>query len=351
MTDDDTGMMDDDVTPTSFDRAALLTSWTDDIIIPSYESFVTTFSDLETSFGTFSAERTAENLTAVQIAWETAYRSWQHISMFEIGPAETNGLRLNVNTYPTDQDAIESQVASGTYDFELPSTRDSKGFPALDYLFNGQEDVLAAYTNAATGENYITYTNDVIADIGTRVRAVLATWETEFRDTFIANDGSSATASVDLFANDFVFYYEKFLRAAKMGLPTGVFTGTVAPNTIEAFYQEGLSNDLFLEGLDAVQDFFNGIQFVSTSNGLGFDDYLATLPGGNALSQSINDQMDTARDAVFALDSFLSEVQNNDPPEVMIAAYGEVQQVVPLLKTDMFSLLSIDVDFVDADGD
>ena len=54
---------------------------------------------------------------------------------------------------------------------------------------------------------------------------------------------------------------------------------------------------------------------------------------------------------MIALDSFLSEIQNNNPPTDLLMAYDEVQRVVPLVKTDMFSLLSIDVDFVDADGD
>ncbi len=340
------GGMEDDVAPVVFDRALLLANWADNIIIPSYQNFVADFSTLETNFGNFSTEPTAENLSAVRTAWETAYRSWQRISMFEIGPAETDGLRLNVNTYPADTIIINNQIVSGTYNFDLPATRDTKGFPALDYLFNGREDNLAVFTDAGTGGSNLAYTNDVIADIGTRVRAVLATWESSFRDSFVASDGSSATASVDLFANDFVFYYERFLRAGKMGIPAGVFTGEVAPNTIEARYQEGLSNALFLEGLDAVQDFFNG-----GANGVGFDDYLRTITSGNELVERINSQFSAARTAVASLDSFSSEIENNDPPIVMIMAYDEVQRLVPLLKTDMFSLLSIDVDFVDADGD
>lgn len=136
-----------------------------------------------------------------------------------------------------------------------------------------------------------------------------------------------------------------------MGIPAGVFTGNVAPNTLEALYQEGLGNDLFLEGLDAVQDFFNGVEFNSGTNGIGFDDYLQTVTSGSELVTEINNQLDTARSAVQGLDSFASEIENNDPPIAMLTAYDEVQRIVPLIKTDMFSLLSIDVDFVDADGD
>jgi len=35
----------------------------------------------------------------------------------------------------------------------------------------------------------------------------------------------------------------------------------------------------------------------------------------------------------------------------MLSAYDEVQKAVSMLKVDMFSAMSISVDYVDADGD
>ena len=344
---------DDNNTPVAvtFSRAELLENWADNIIIPSYEAFIVSFTAFEASFENFRSEPTTESFNALRTAWEAAYISWQHISMFEIGPAETDGLRLNINTFPADVTLIESQIESGIYNFDLSSTRDTKGFPALDYLFNGREDNLAVFTDPITSDSNMIYTNDVIADMGTRARTVLAAWQSDFRDEFIASDGSSSVASVDRLTNDYIFYYERFLRAGKMGIPAGVFSGNVAPNTIEALYQDGLSNILFLEALDAVQDFFNGIQFNGGINGLGYDDYLETIDLGGELVNQINNQLNVARTEVSALDSFSSEIANNDPPIDMLMAYDEVQRVVVLIKTDLLSLLSIDVDFVDADGD
>ena len=101
------------------------------------------------------------------------------------------------------------------------------------------------YTDASSGDSYINYFAEVNTDIATRVGVVLEDWQNEFRDTFVEADGSSATASVDRFVNDYIFYYERFLRAGKIGIPLGIFTGTTAPNTIEAFYSVGTSNVLF----------------------------------------------------------------------------------------------------------
>lgn len=338
-----------------FDRGAMLVNWADNLIIPSYESFLQQQGAFEASFETFSADPTAENLQALKQAWRNAYLSWQRVSLYEIGPAETVGLRLNINTYPTDVVLVESYATGASYDLSLPSNRDAKGFPALDYLFNGmgadEAEILARFQANA---GYMNYARDVIGDITASVSGVLAQWKNGYRDTFVASDGSSATASVDRYVNDYIYYFERFLRAGKMGIPLGVFTGTTAPATIEAYYTPDLSNDLFLAALGAVQDFFNGRHFGGTGSGPSLASYLRdlnTLKDGTALDDRINAQFNTARTLVTGLDWFRSEIEENTPPTEMLLAYDQVQALVPLLKVDMVSAMSIAIDFVDADGD
>ncbi|PRX54081.1 imelysin family protein [Flagellimonas meridianipacifica] len=357
-TDDVTGGMDDDVAPAMFDRGAMLTNWADNIIIPAYTSFSSELTELNTAFDAFSANRTVDNLVAFRQAWLDAYIAWQRVSMFETGPAETVGYRLNMNTYPTDTVLLESFVASGSYDLSLPSNRDVKGFPALDYLLNGLETddiaLVSRFDTDSDATNRLAYISDILDDMIALTDQVLQEWEGSFRNSFVSNDGSSATASTDRFVNDFIFYYEKFLRAGKMGIPLGVFTGTTAPNTIEAFYKADVSRTLFLTGLDAVQDFFNGEHFDSSATGESLASYLRFLneiKDGVALDQVINDQFDLAAEMVNGLDTFRNEIENNSPPTDMLMAYDEVQRAVPLLKVDMVSAMSISIDFVDADGD
>ena len=290
-------------------------------------------------------------------AFETAYKSWQRVSMFEVGPAEQTGLRLNVNTYPSDINLIETSIESGEFNLELPSNRDAKGFPAIDYVLNGiapsQDDVLAIYTGA-NANKYFNYLKAIADDIENRVTAVTNEWNATYRNTFVINTGSSATASVDRFVNDFIFYYEKFLRAGKLGIPLGVFTGETAPNTLEALYSPELSRELFLEGLNATQDFFNGKHANSVASGESLSSYLKalnTLKNNDALEDLINTQFNLARNQFANLTNFKEEIENNNPPTNMLLAYDEVQRVVPLLKVDMVSAMSISIDFVDADGD
>jgi len=338
---------------TGFDRSVLLANWADNIIVPSYEAFTAEVAVLNAAFDTFKADASEANLVALRASWLSAYRTWQKVSMFEIGPAETVGLRLNVNIYPTDTEKISGYLDSGSYDLSLASNRDAKGFPALDYLINGlgeDDATIVSKFNEPGKEALISYIDDVLADMTTLSNQVLSEWKQGYRETFVNEDGSSATASVDRFTNDFAFYYEKFLRAGKMGIPLGVFSGVQSPQTVESYYNPDTANVLFLDGLDAVQDFFNGKHFGSDTKGEGMASYLEALDRKD-LGDDINAQFDMARTAVEGLEPFKTELETNDPAVNMFTAYDEVQKAVSLLKVDMFSAMSISIDFVDADGD
>ncbi|MGB5821619.1 MAG: imelysin family protein [Saonia sp.] len=351
---------DDTPTPptgTTFQRSVMLENWADNIIIPSYQAFQSSLTDLDAAFENFNTSANENNLVALRNAWIEAYLAWQRVSMFEIGPAETIDYRLNMNIYPADVAQIETNITNGNADLSLPSNRDAKGFPALDYIINGladsDTDRVARFNSPTEGADLLAYMESLISDMQTLTDQVIQEWTGTFRNSFVENDGSSATASVDRYVNDYIFYYERFLRQGKIGIPAGVLTATIDPGNLEAFYKGDISNALFLEGLDAVQDFFNGIGFDSSTNGIGLDDYLDDLEEeGDAqrLSDIINAQFNTARTAVNGLDSFQEELQN-DPPVQLLVAYDEVQRIVPLLKVDMLSALNINVDFQDADGD
>lgn len=347
----------DPVEEVSFERSTMLVNWADNIIIPSYQAFTADMDDLLNTFNTFKADVNEGNLIALRASWLNAYKSWQHVEVFEIGPAESVGFQLNMNIYPTDNEKIDGFIVNGSYDLSLSSNRSAKGFPALDYLLNGlgdtDADILAFY-NGDNKEAYLQYTEDVLMDMQSLTETVVSDWTNGYRDTFVANDGASSTASVDRMVNDYIFYYEKYLRAGKMGIPLGVFSGSTLPRNVEAYYEATISNDLFLEGLSAVQDFFNGNHFNSSTQGESLASYLDalnTLKNGEDLSTLINDQFNTAKSMVLDLSAFRAEIENSNPPTSMLLAYDEVQKAVPMLKVDMVSAMSISIDFVDADGD
>ncbi|HET8887042.1 MAG TPA: imelysin family protein [Salinimicrobium sp.] len=341
----------------NFDRSAMLENWADHIIIPAFEAFRVKTQNLKVKTSDFNANPSEATLESLRAAYQETYIQFQTVSMFEIGMAETVNFRMRLNTYPTESDVILQKIAANNFNLELPTSFDEQGFPALDFLLNGlaetDAEIIAFYTtdpNAEIYKNYLFALSSTINDLTTEVTY---DWTTSFRDTFVNNTSSSSTGAVDRLTNDFVMYYEKYLRSGKIGIPAGAFTGNPVSQNVESYYSAELSKTLYLTALQSVQDFFNGIHFGTTTNGIGFDDYLDylnTIKNGENLSLLINNNFDaTITQAANLNDNLVEQVETNNTE--MLQAFDQLQKNVILLKVDMMQALSISVDYVDSDGD
>ncbi|PVW13093.1 imelysin family protein [Marixanthomonas spongiae] len=341
----------------AFDRKAMLINWADNIIIPAYTAFDDKAEMLLVETQSFTADPTVSNLENLRSVWMAAYLEFQNVSMFEIGKAEMLNYRNRINVYPTNASEIESLIASGNYDFSLPSTVDAQGFPAMDYLLNGlassNDETVAFYTTNTNAQNYKDYLNALAETISTLTKTVLNDWKGDYRDTFVNNTSSSASGAVDKLANDYVFYYEKALRAGKVGIPAGVFSNDPLPEKVEAFYKKNISKQLALKALQATQNFFEGKKFNGSAKGESFKsylEYLNTIKNGENLGNLISAQFETAKTSLKGLnDNFVLQIETDNPK--MLAAYNELQRNVILLKVDMLQAMDINVDYVDSDGD
>ena len=340
-------------TTDDFDRKVMLTDMADGIIIPAFEDYVSKLETLNSFAQSFVIEPNVTDLNLLRGHWLEAYKAWQYVSMFNIGKAEEINLRNFTNIYPANIEEIEENIAEGSYNLELPSKNDEQGFPALDYILFGidlsDEDIVANLSQQSNAEYLVALTERLEA-MGSEV---LSDWKNGYRDDFIANDGSTATSSVNKIVNDYLFYYEKFLRAGKIGIPAGVFSGDPLSSKVEAYYAGDVSKELFMTALEATKRFFNGTNFQNDATGTGLKaylDYLNTIKEGADLSALINQQFDTTRAKAEELnDNFAFQVENDNLK--MLETYDELQKNVVLLKVDMLQALNIKVDFVDADGD
>ena len=341
----------------NFNRKAMLTNWADNIIIPSYQSFATSLTSFKTSVQNFTATPNQFTLTALRLNWLAAYKKWQHVEMFNIGKAETLNYGFHMNVYPTNTTDIENNVVNGSYDLSHPNNHDAQGFPAIDYLINGlgadDTALLAKYTSDTNAAKYKTYLTDVVNKMDNLTQQVVTDWNGAYKTTFINNDGNTATGSVNKLVNDFIYYYEKGLRASKIGIPAGVWSATTLPSKVEAFYKKDVSKELAKEALTAVQDFFNGKYYSSTTTGSSLKsylDYLNTIKDGVDLSLLINTRLNDATTQLQGLNAnFVTQINSNN--QQMTQTYDKLQLAVVLFKVDMLQALNISVDYVDADGD
>jgi predicted lipoprotein len=335
----------------SFDRKAMLTNISNNVIIPAYNAFQTNVNSLDAAVTAFNTAPDNAKLLTLQTAFKAAYLQWQATSEFNFGPADQASLTANTNIFPATVSLINSNISSGTYDLGQLTNLPAKGLPALDYLLFGtgadNNAILAQYTSDVNAAKRKAYIAALSADLKKNVTAVTAAWNGAYKTTFVNADGTDAGSSVSLLINQMVIDYEN-LKNNEIGIPAGIQSmGTVLPEKVQAYYAKN-SIQLALAHIQAVQNIYLG------KDGLGLDDYLisadAKLTDGTPVNDLIKNQFATAITKLNGLKDPLSDqIKSNNA--AVLATYTELQKLTVYLKTDMTSALGIAITFVDTDGD
>jgi uncharacterized protein len=341
----------------NFDRKAMFTNYADNYIIPGYNDLVTKLTDLKTKVDEFSASPDTSHLLFLQNSWTVAYLTWQKVEMLEFGPAETVSLRMYMNIYPVSEQKINDNITNGTYDLEAFGNKDAQGFPALNYLLSGLPaapgGIITYYTTDVNAANRKKYLQDVIGKMLQKAQGVQTAWTT-YRTTYIESTGTDVNSSLSKTVNAFVLYYERYLRAGKIGLPVGAMTGISKPELSEAYYSPFIGKDLALTSLNAVKRFYEGVSYDLVTDGKGMKDYLEAIgtkdDNGQPMSAVISTEFDQAINSLMSFNNTIANGVVTDRNTV-ISIYEQLQDLVPLLKVDMISAFGISVTYVDNDGD
>lgn len=344
-------------TTDGFNRKALLENVADNIIIPAYTDLQANLATLNTASTAFTNTPNTTTLATLRTAWLQAYKTWQYVEMFNIGKADEIQYAFQMNIYPTNVTDITNNINAGTYDLSSVNNQDAVGFPAVDYMLHGIADtdtaIINAYTTSDKAAAHKAYLNNLVSRMVALTNTVRTDWTTNYRDTFVNSMTNTATSAVNQLVNDYIFYYEKGLRANKIGIPAGVFSTTPLANRVEGFYNKNVSRELALTALQAAQDFFNGKAYNGTATGASYASYVSQLrtnSGSSDLTAAINAQFNAARTQMQGLNTnFVSQINTDNSR--MTLTYDALQRGVVLLKVDMLQTLNINVDYVDADGD
>ena len=345
-----------------YNRQALLSNIVNNIIIPAHNNFKNELDIFKSNVEVFDNNRDITNLQQLQNQFVEAYKAWQHIEMFNIGYAEEIFYASKMNIYPANISRISDNINAANIDLDSNSNQYSaQGFPAVDYLLFGlaedNQSILNIYLSSGQDNLTMNYLNILSNKMVENTDSVIDYWQSN-KESFINSSGNSSTSSLNMLSNDFVYYFEKGLRANKIGIPAGVWSGEL-PQNVEAYYKGNISKLLAIEGLQASYNFFNGIHFGSNQiDGEGLYDYLAYLDDTNysdstmfiGLEDDIVSSFDNSIQKLLLLnDNFAVQIQTDNMK--MLEAYDAIQQGVVRLKTNMLSILGISVDYYDADGD
>ena len=342
-----------------FDRSLILKNYTENIIIPRYNDFKSKLDGLKIAVDNFVQSPSSTNFDQVHSQWFDTYLKWQHIEMFNIGKAEELMFFNTMNTYPVDSERINQSISSQRYDLSNPNDWSCQGLSGVDYMLHGiaetKEGIIQKY---ADDSRYGDYLKNLLVIMTRNTNDIVQDWPL-YKESFIQSSGNSNSSSLNMLTNDFVYYFEKGLRANKIGIPAGVYSGgNSLPSKVEAYYSsknsfQDVSKDLAKEAVIASENLFTGTSS-SGNSGPSLKTYLDYIYSADVnkenLSPVIINNFQKAKDAIDQLDKNFVDQINSDKTK-MLNAFDKLQAIVVNMKTNMLSILSIQVDYIDADGD
>ena len=335
-------------------RESVLSNTVDNIIVPAHVNLLTNLESLQTAYNNFYNSVSEENFNIVKSEWRKSYVAWQYVELYNIGKAEQISYNLRSNTYPCNTTMIDMNIQNQMYDFSADNylNYSSQGFPALDYMLYGIDSDTSNILNLYNTDNlYLEYSKVLIDELVINTQSVLNYWNDE-KLSFVNSNGNTATSSLNMLINDFIYYYEKGFRANKIGIPAGVYsTSSSLPQNIEGYYSQYFSKTLALHALESSRKFFTGESFSSSQLGSSIVTYLNFLDVTNSvLTDDIISKFENSKQQLEMLDNnFVNQIQLDNMK--MLATFDAIQEAVPLMKIQMLQALRIKVDYVDADGD
>lgn len=330
-----------------FDRGAMLSSLSTNLILPSISDLETNLNQLNLSSNSFVENVNQENLDLIKLDFLETYKAYQRCKMFDFGPMSDYGISSAMNTYPTDTTKISANIEAGSYSLTSVENITAIGLPAIDFLLFKDTDtqILNNFSGNSNAENRKTYLTDLTTKMKNEFSMVADKWQS-YQMTFNSADGNDIGGSTSILFNAFIKDIE-LLKNAKIGIPGGFQTsGQTLPNYCEGFYS-GVSTDLAIENTQALQDLFNGL------NAISFDDYIKDVESDDidtSLSDNINSQFQKILSKLQKIGNPLSQKVDSNSTDV-VDAHNEIKKLVTFVKTDMSSILGLLITFQDNDGD
>ncbi len=337
-----------------FNRGEMLVNYADNLIIPAYQSLFDKTQILQDKiYQLTQANATVQQLQNARIAWVDVAEQWQFCNTYNFGPAGEMGIKKGLNeevaTFPVSATKINNLINANDTSF-ANFDRDSRGIFAIEYLLYtpGLSDVQMV-DSINQNNNKINYLRALINQVVNNVSVVKNDW-TNYRQSFITNTGTDIGSSTSLLYNEFLKSYEG-LKNFKFGIPLGRRPGQTSPlpEQVEAYYS-GYSTQLAKLHWLSIKQIYQG-QTQAGIDGLGFNDYLQKVVGGNDLL-TLTAQQVAVVDAKFAA---LPNIKLSDAItqqfQVVDDVHTELQKTTRFYKSDMSSLLGIAITYSSGDGD
>ena len=328
----------------------VLTSLTDEVIVPAYQNVAQDMARLHQDIETLCDEPNIFSQEAAELSWRNARASWMRSGAMRFGPVMDRRSKSLLDWHPTDVKGIDDllseapPVSAGDIREVLPSTQ--RGLSAIEYVLFGQ-DVLDSQSDADYRCSYLIALSEVALD---EADAILSEWidgtgsRPAYRDYFTERSSTSLLASSALseVVRTQVFRIREIVDmrlASALGLrgedvDLSAIPGTVADNGLEDLRNEILGMQAVYQGRG--------------EEGLGISNLVAPL--SEETDERMQSQFTSSIAAIDTVDGPLREALVQRPHQVQ-DLYDSLSELQRTIATEMVSLLGVSIGFTDTDGD
>ncbi len=335
-------------------RRELLTTWSNELIVPIYAELEERSQALDSSLGDMCASPSEASLEAAKRAWSVAREPLKRGEVFAFGPFSRPEYRIGpkLDSWPARPEEVEELLASASpVDPQTIGTLGvwHKGLPVIEYLLYPPEGGATALLSDARRCEYL---RSVGAELVSRARELHLAWAPEGGNFAAELSGAGRTSTAfrslkDAFGeivNRLGFTLEN-VRKDKLGRPLGDSAGGIAQPAVAESRFSGRSLRDILDNLDGIELVF-------------FGDASRTIPGvaqyarerGQSFDPEVTAGLAAARDALLAIDVPLTEAVATESERVREASarLGELQS---LFQVEIIGALGLTLSFNDNDGD
>ncbi len=359
-----------DAAQDTFDRNALLRNIGENIIIPTYQRFVTQARDMSTAVDAYCDALAGEQETtarqAAQEAWNAAMDTWQLAEVMRFGPVAMDDRRDFIYSWnvisscAVDQDVNQYRLTPDDYDITARLSN-RRGLDALEAVLFRDElahscpsqaapegwDDLAADEQTAARCRFAIVAAD---DLAVQAESLLDAWDSDggnYIEMFAtASAFDSAQAAVNV-VSDAMFYLDTETKDMKVAEPAGI-ADNVCNSVGEPCFDElespfaARSKEHVLANLRAVDMLLSG-RGLDGDDGVGFDEFLRAV-GANELADSMAAATSEAIAAVEAITpSLRASLSSADGYADVVTAHERIRALTTLIKSQFLTVLGLEL--------
>ncbi len=327
------------------DEAEVLTSITDDVMVPSYEALAAETASLSDALDVLCAAPSEAALNDARETWRSAREAWARSAASGLGPVldrRSTGVIAWAIVQPERIDTLLASDSAITADFvrnNISSTQ--RGLGGIEYVLFG-DSALSLLAGDPARCAYLTAAGEVIADEAAALNDDWTAGGSPYKDYFTgrADEPLETSEAVAEVVRTQVFLIRTVVDmrlAGALGL-----RGEADPTAIPGGAGLNALADLRNEVL-GMRDVYEGVE-----EGYGISELI--VPLSEDADERVRGGFEASLAAIDAVDGPLREAAAANSAQA-VAVYEALMALQDTISTEVVSLLGVSVGFSDADGD